>query len=179
MKTIGLIGGLTFESTAVYYRLLNDLVRAAAGGGHSSQLLIWSFDYAAALPLYLDDKPGYKDAVSEAGLRLKRAGAEALMICSNSAHMGAEQLAETTGLPVIHILDALAEAIRAEGVRRPLVLGTDFVMEGDFYLPSLKDRVDIDPIVPNAEGRKRANDILFEELAFGKVRPESRAVYLT
>lgn len=169
---------MTSESTGIYYRLLNQAVRERSEGDATSQLLLWSFDYAHALPLYLHDKPGYIAAVGDAGVRLKKAGADALMILSNSAHMGAENLAKVTDLPVIHILDALAGALKESGVKKPLVLGTDFVMEGPFYLPNLKARVDLDPIVPSPEDCKIANDILFSELAYGNVRDASRDIYI-
>lgn len=178
MKTLGLIGGLTSESTGIYYRLLNQEVRGRSEGDSTSELLLWSFDYAHALPLYLHNKPGYIEAVGDAGVRLKKAGAEGLMILSNSAHMGAENLAQVTDLPVIHILDALADAIKDSEVKRPLVLGTDFVMEGDFYLPNLIKRVEVEPIVPSPDDCKIANDILFNELAYGNVRDESRQIYI-
>lgn len=178
MKTLGLIGGLTCESTAVYYDLLHKEVRARLGGDNSSQLLLWSFDYAVALPLFLHDKPGYIEAITDAGLMLKSAGVAGLMICSNSAHMGAEQLASETRLPVIHILDAVADAMRKKSVSRPLVLGTTFVMEDDFYIPNLCNRIDIDPLVPDTDDRKRANDILFGELAYGNIEPDSKKFYL-
>lgn len=178
MKTLGLIGGLTCESTAVYYDLLHKEVRKRLGPDNSSQLLLWSFDYAKALPLFLHDKPGYIDAIVGAGETLKKAGVEALMICSNSAHMGASKLAEQTGLPVIHILDAIANAMRETGVSRPLVLGTSFVMEGEFYIPGLAERLVIEPHVPNQVDRKHANAILFDELAYGEINPSSKQFYL-
>ncbi len=178
MKTLGLIGGLTCESTAVYYDLLHKEVRARLGPDNSSQLLMWSFDYAQALPLFLHDKPGYIDAITAAGKRLKLAGAEALMICSNSAHMVASKLAQATDLPVIHILDVIANAMRVAGVGKPLVLGTSFVMEGDFYIPGLDERLAIEPHVPSRADRDRANAILFEELAYGNINATSKQFYL-
>lgn len=178
MKTLGLIGGLTVQSTAVYYQNLHAAMRARTEDDKTSELLLWSFDYEAVLPLYLHNKPGYIEAIGEAGRRLKAAGADGLMILSNSAHMGAENLADVTGLPVIHILDALASALKTQGLSRPLVLGTDFVMEGDYYLPGLGARVDVNPIVPSREDCKTLNDILFAELAYGNVQDASRNAYL-
>ncbi len=178
MKTLGLIGGLTVQSTAVYYQKLHKAMRARTGDDKTSELLLWSFDYESVLPLYLHNKPGYIEAVGKAGLRLKAAGADGLMILSNSAHMGAENLASVTGLPVIHILDAVAAALKSQNLSKPLVLGTDFVMEGDYYLPGLKTRVDVSPIVPSREDCKALDDILFAELAYGNIREDSRKVYL-
>ena len=178
MKTIGLIGGLTCESTGVYYELLNKEVRARLGDDFSSQLLLWSFDYSVALPLYLENKPGYIEAITDAGLMLKSAGAAGLMILSNSAHMGAENLAKESRLPVIHILDAIAAEINAKALKRPLVLGTTFVMGGDFYIPNLRDRVAVDLIAPNQDDQNKLNDILFSEAAYGAVKPDSKRFYL-
>ena len=178
MKTLGLIGGLTVQSTAVYYQKLHEAVRARTGDDKTSELLLWSFDYEKVLPLYLHNKPGYIEAIGQAGLRLKAGGADGLMILSNSAHMGADNLAQVTGLPVIHILDALADALKKQSLTRPLVIGTDFVMEGDYYLPGLKNRVDINPLVPSPEDCKTLNDILFSELAYGNVHGASRQIYL-
>lgn len=178
MKTLGLIGGLTVQSTAVYYQKLHEAVRAKTGDDKTSELLLWSFNYEDVLPLYLHNKPGYIKAVGEAGQRLKKAGADGLMILSNSAHMGAENLASVTDLPVIHILDAIAKNMRERNLKRPLIIGTDFVMEGDYYLPGLKDRVPVDPIVPSSEDVKTLDKILFTELAYGEVKDTSRQFYL-
>jgi aspartate racemase len=169
VKTLGLIGGLTVQSTAVYYQKLHDAMRAKTGDDKTSELLMWSFNYEDVLPLYLHNKPGYIEAVADAGLRLRSAGADGLMILSNSAHMGAKNLADVTGLPVIHILDAIAAEIKMRNLKRPLVIGTDFVMEGDYYLPGLKSRVPVDPIVPSPEDVKTLDKILFTELAYGNV----------
>lgn len=178
MKTLGLIGGLTVQSTAVYYQKLHEAMRAKTGDDKTSELLMWSFNYEDVLPLYLHNKPGYIKAVGDAGLRLKRAGADGLMILSNSAHMGAKNLADVTGLPVIHILDAIAKELRMRELKRPLVIGTDFVMEGDYYLPGLRDRIPVDPIVPSREDVKILDEILFSELAYGEVKDASRQLYL-
>ena len=178
MKTLGLIGGLTVQSTAVYYQKLHDAMRAKTGDDKTSELLMWSFNYEDVLPLYLHNKPGYIEAVADAGLRLRSAGADGLMILSNSAHMGAKNLADVTGLPVIHILDAIAAEIKMRNLKRPLVIGTDFVMEGDYYLPGLKSRVPVDPIVPSPEDVKTLDKILFTELAYGNVKDTSRRFYI-
>lgn len=178
MKTLGLIGGLTVQSTAVYYEKLHEQMRARTGDDKTSQLLLWSFDYETVLPYFLHDKPGYIRVIGEAGERLKAAGADALMILSNSAHMGAQNLQEITNLPVIHILDSIADELRKQNFKRPLVLGTDFVMEGDYYLAGLKERVDVSPLVPSKEDCQKLNEILFDELAYGVVSEQSRQFYV-
>ena len=178
MKTLGLIGGLTVQSTTVYYQKLHEAVRAKTQDDKTSELLLWSFNYEDVLPLYLHNKPGYIQAVGEAGLKLRTGGADGLMILSNSAHMGAENLADVTQLPVIHILDAIAREIETRHLKRPLIIGTDFVMEGDYYLPGLKNRVAIEPLVPSSEDVKLLDNILFSELAYGHVKDSSRRTYL-
>lgn len=178
MKKLGLIGGLTPESTAVYYRLLNETIKTRLGTHYSSEMLLSSFNLNDVMPLFLHNKPGYITAITKAGEHLAAGGVNALMILSNSAHMAAENVAKVTGLPVIHILDALAKSINASEVKRPLLLGTDFVMQGDFYRPYLQDRINAEIIIPSHEDCKAANDILFSELANGEIRDESRQTYL-
>ncbi len=178
MKMIGLIGGLTPESTAVYYRVLNQLVRDRLGPGTSSKIMLSSFNLADVMPLYLNAKPKFIDAIADAGQRLKKAGADGLMILSNTAHMGAQNLSDATGMPVIHILDALAATINSARAKQPLLLGTDFVMEGDYYRGHLDRLLDGKTLVPNRDDCKIANDILFSELANGVFSDASRQVYL-
>lgn len=176
MKLLGLIGGVSPESTAIYYRLLNEAARTRFGGAHSARLLVWSFDFDLIDRAYAAcDWDRYRALVVEAGEALKRGGAEALMICSNTTHLAAAAVREATGLPLIHLLDALAAALRAKGVAHPLLLGTPFVMTGDFYRPELERRAGVVALAPDAEDRDEARRIIFEELAQGEVRDASRA----
>lgn len=179
MKTLGLIGGISPESTAIYYRLLNDNARARLGGKHSAKLLLWSFDLDEIDATYrAADWDRYRAMVAEAGARLKRAGADALMICSNTTHLAAEAVRAATGLPIVHIIDALAAEIEKKGVRKPLLLGTGFVMGGPFYRADLKTRFGVDTLVPDERGQAETNRIIFDELVRGRIEATSRAALL-
>lgn len=175
MKLLGLIGGVSPESTMIYYRLLNAHARARAGGAHSARLIVWSFDFNAIDEAYnAADWETYRAIVIEAGLALKRAGVEALMICSNTTHLAAEAVREATGLPLIHLIDVLAAALKSREVRRPLLLGTPFVMQGDFYRPALEDRSGAATLVPGPGDREEVRRIIFDELVRGVVADASR-----
>ncbi len=175
MKRLGLIGGVSPESTAIYYRLLNEHARARLGGTHSAALIIWSFDFHLVDKAYkASDWARYRALVVESGVALKGAGVDALVICSNTTHLGAAAVEEATGLPVIHLIDALAAAIKKRGARQPLLLGTPYVMEGDFYRNDLKARFGVSTIVPEAADRAEASRIIFEELSRGEVCGASR-----
>ncbi len=179
MRTLGLIGGMSWESTAIYYRLLNELTRARLGGLHSAKLLLWSFDFAEIETL---QSAGAWDVATarmiEAAQRLEAGGAEALLICTNTMHRMADEVQAAVRVPLIHIADATAAAVKATGSTRPLLLGTRFTMEGDFYKGRLARKHGIEALVPDAEGRANVNRIIYDELCRGVVRNESRAAYL-
>lgn len=176
MKLLGLIGGVSPESTAIYYRLLNEHVRARLGPPHTARLIIWSFDFNAIDEAYnAADWETYRAIVVEAGLALKRAGVDGLMICSNTTHLAAKAVMEATGLPLIHLIDALATAMKSADVRRPLLLGTPFVMEGGFYRPALEERSGAAALVPGRGDREEVRRIIFDELVRGVVDDDSRA----
>ena len=180
MKLLGLIGGVSPESTAIYYRLLNAHARERRGAPHSARLIVWSFDFNAIDDAYrAADWRRYRELVVEAGLALKRAGAEALMICSNTTHLAAEAVRAATALPLIHLIDALAAEIERRDVRLPLLLGTPFVMEGTFYRADLKRRFGVETLVPDEADRKEIERIIFEELVRGETPAASRERLLT
>lgn len=179
MKLLGLIGGVSPESTAIYYRLLNAEARKRLGGAHSARLIVWSFDFHLIDAAYrASDWRRYRELAVEAGLALKGAGVDALMICSNTTHLAAEAVKAATGLPMIHVIDALAVAIEASSAKKLLLLGTPFVMEGDFYRNDLKRRFGIETLVPEADERRVVDRIIFEELVRGDVRKSSRDEFL-
>ncbi|MEO1014965.1 MAG: amino acid racemase [Pseudomonadota bacterium] len=179
-RLLGLIGGVSPESTPIYYAQLNDAARAERGGAHSMPLLIYTLDFGVMQDLYAAaDWRGYEAQVAGAADRLKAGGATALAICSNTSHIGADAARAATGLPVVHILDALAEALKEGGAKRPLLLGTPFVMEGGFYLPELNKRFDGDVQVPADADRETVGRIIFTELAKGIVAEASRAAIRT
>jgi aspartate racemase len=179
MRTLGLIGGMSWESTALYYRHLNELARERLGGLHSAKLLLWSFDFAeVADHQHRGDWDGATALMVEAAQRLKRGGAEAIVICTNTMHLMADAVERASGLPVLHIADATAEAIKGGGCRRPLLLATRFTMEQPFYRERLRDRHGIEVLVPEEQDRETVHRIIYDELCQGVVRPESKAAYL-
>jgi aspartate racemase len=179
VKTIGLIGGLSWESTAIYYRLLNETVRRRFGGLHSARLLLWSFDFAEIEALQArGDWAAATALMADAARRLERAGADCLVICSNTMHRMAREVEAATALPLIHIADATAAAIRASPSRRPLLLATRYTMEQPFYKARLAERHGIEALIPDDAGRTTVHRIIYEELCQGIVRPESKAAYL-
>ncbi|WGF87924.1 aspartate/glutamate racemase family protein [Marinivivus vitaminiproducens] len=179
MKTLGLIGGLSWESTAIYYRLLNAMVRERLGGLHSARLLLWSFDFEdVAERQHRGDWEGASALMVEAARKLEQAGAEALVICSNTMHRMAGAVRDATTVPLIHIADATATAVVARGVVRPALLATRFTMEQDFYKGRLRDPHGLDPMIPDEDGRALVHRIIYDELCQGIVRPESKALYL-
>ncbi len=179
MKTLGLIGGMSWESTAIYYRHLNELARERLGGLHSAQLLLWSFDFAEIEALQAaEDWAAATERMVEAARRLARAGAEAIVICTNTMHRMAAEVEAAVEIPLIHIADTTAAAIQASPAQRPLLLATGYTMAQDFYKGRLRDRHGIDVAVPDEAGRALVHRVIYEELCQGVVRPESKAAYL-
>ncbi len=179
MKAIGLIGGLSWESTAIYYRLLNEGMRRRQGGLHSAELLLWSFDFARIEALQSrGDWTAAGAQMVDAARRLERGGAECLVICSNTMHRLAPEIEATVDLPLLHIADATAAAIKAAAIRRPLLLATAYTMEQPFYKERLARRHGIDAIVPAPADREVVHRIIYEELCRGIVRPDSKSAYL-
>jgi aspartate racemase len=179
MKTIGVIGGLSWESTAIYYRLLNERVRARLGGLHSARLLVWSFDFAEIEALQAEgDWAGATRAMEAAARALAAGGADLLLIASNTMHKMADAAEAAAGRPLLHIADATGSAIRAAGCRRPALLATAYTMEQDFYLGRLREHHGLEAMVPDAADRRAVHRIIYDELCQGIVRPESKAVYL-
>jgi aspartate racemase len=178
-KTLGLLGGMSWESTETYYRLLNEGIKRELGGLHSAKILLHSFDFAEieALQMAGDwEKSG--DVMAAAALGLQRAGAEAIMICTNTMHKLAGNIEDATDIPLLHIADAAADIIKAAGYGKVALLGTRFTMEQDFYKGRLTDKHGIDVSVPDADGRKLVHDVIYEELCLGVIRDESRKAYL-
>jgi len=175
MKTIGVLGGMSAESTAIYYRELNRLVREWLGGLHSAELLIRSVDFAPIAELQAaDDWDATGAILAEAARRLEDAGAEVIVLATNTMHLNAPQIEAAIGVPFLHIGDATAQALEARGVTRPLLLATRFTMEKAFY----KDRLvaaGLDPLVPDQPDRDRLQAIIYDELCHGVVKPGSKA----
>lgn len=179
MKMIGLIGGMSWESTVVYYQLLNRLARQRLGGLHSARLLLWSFDFAEIeTHQAAGDWEAATDCMLDAARNLERGGAECIVICTNTMHKMADEVQSAVGIPLIHIADATARAIKAADVQRPLLLGTRFTMEQDFYKGHLATKHGINVVVPNEQERSIVHDVIYEELCQGEIRPASKRRYL-
>ena len=178
MKTIGLIGGMSWESSLLYYRMINQGVKQRLGGLHSAQLLMYSVDFAAIENLqHKGDWEGAAEILIDAARRLEAGGAEFFLICTNTMHQVADVIAEAVGIPLLHIADATAEILRQDQVRRIGLLGTAFTMELGFY----RDRIGqhgIDVVVPDLHDRQMVHDIIYQELCQGEVDDESREVFL-
>ncbi|MBB4063616.1 aspartate/glutamate racemase family protein [Gellertiella hungarica] len=174
MKTIGLIGGMSFESSAVYYRAINEAVRERLGGLSSAEVLMHSVNFADIVAL---QKAGrWDDAARRLGdvaVNLERGGAACVLICTNTMHLVADAVASRLSVPLIHIIDETAASLKAAGRRRPLLLATRYTMEHGFYAERMKG-LGIDVMVPDADGRTLAHDIIFGELCCGVVSDASR-----
>ncbi len=175
MKTLGLLGGMSWESTTSYYQSLNRLARERLGGQHSAKLLIWSADFAPIAAMQAaGDWAGATEVLVQAAKALEGAGAEAILICANTMHLMAPQVGAAVRIPLLHVADATAETLRAAGARRPLLLATRFTMEKAFYLDRLVE-AGLQPLVPPAPARERLHAIIFDELVRGLFEPASRA----
>ena len=178
MKVIGLVGGMSWESSAHYYRLVNEGVKARLGGLHSARCVLASVDFAEVEPLQRADR--WDEAgtlLNEAALGLERAGAELLVLCANTMHKVADRMMEGVRAPLVHIADATAERVRSAGVRRIGLIGTRYTMEQDFYRRRLEERHGLEVIVPGAEDRAEVHRVIFEELVLGQIHERSRARY--
>jgi len=175
MRTLGLLGGMSWESSAIYYRLLNEGIRNQRGGLRSAPLLIWSPDFAPiAARQQAADWAGLSEQLGDAGRKLVQAGAGALLICSNTMHRLYDDVARAAGVPVLHIADSTAEALRRAGCARPALLATRFTMESEFYRDRLRARFGIEAIIPGAAERAEIHRVIYDELCRGVVRDASR-----
>lgn len=180
MKTLGLIGGMSWESTAIYYRHINEITRERLGGLHSAQLLLWSFDFAKiAERQHAGDWQGAADMMIDAARRLENGGAQGLVICTNTMHRMADEVQAAISIPLLHIADATGKAAAKAGVRRPVLLATRFTMEQDFYKERLRERFGLDPIIPDETGRTLVHQVIYDELCRGIVKEDSKAAYLS
>ena len=179
MRTLGLIGGMTWHSTADYYRLINTGVQERLGGSHSADLLLLSIDFEPIEDMQgRGDWPGMGKLMSEWARRLEAAGAEGLVICANTMHRLADDVARKVKIPILHIADATAGAIKKKGLATVGLLGTRYTMELDFYRGRLEKAHGLKVIIPEEPGRTAVHDIIYKELAQGIVREESRQAYV-
>ena len=178
MRTLGLIGGMSAESTTVYYQTLNRLARERLGGLHSAELILRSLDFAPIAELQArDDWDATGAILADAARGLEAAGAQAILICANTMHLNAPQVEAAVKAPLIHIADATAQALKARGVTRALLLATRFTMEKPFYAERLATH-GIETLTPGQADRDRLHAIIYDELVVGAIAEASRTVVL-
>jgi len=179
VRTLGLIGGMTWHSTVDYYRLINAGVQEKLGGSHSADLLLLSIDFEPIEDMQgRGDWAGMGKLMGEWARRLEAAGAEGLVICANTMHRLAESVAGAVSIPLIHIADATAVAVTKKGLATVGLLGTRYTMELDFYRGRLEKTHGLKVIIPEEPGRTAVHDIIYKELAFGDIRDGSRRTYV-
>ncbi|MBZ0294603.1 MAG: aspartate/glutamate racemase family protein [Anaerolineae bacterium] len=179
MKTIGLLGGMSWESSLEYYRIINETVKQKLGGLHSADSLMYSFDFHEIEQLQMaGDWDTATARMVEAAQQLERGGAALLVICTNTMHKMAEAVQASIDIPLLHIADATAEKIIEQGLQTVGLLGTRFTMEEDFYKGRL-EQYGLNVLVPDAAGRAVVHDIIYDELVLGTVKPASKAQYQT
>lgn len=179
MKTIGLIGGMSWESTAHYYSGLNEGIKAKLGGLHSAKIAMVSVDFAPIEKLqHLGDWDATADILIDAAKNVEVAGADFVMICTNTMHEVAPKIEEEISIPILHIADATADAIKDKEFKKVGLLGTAFTMKRAFYKGRLTDKHNIEVITPNDEERKIVHDVIYQELCLGEIKDTSKAVYL-
>jgi aspartate racemase len=179
MKTIGLIGGMSWESTLGYYRALNEGVKEALGGLHSAKIAMVSVDFAPVERLqHAGDWEGTAEILVDAAGRVEAAGADFLLLCTNTMHRVAPEIEAAVSIPLLHIADATARVLVEDRIRTVGLLGTAFTMEQDFYRGRLADRHGLEVLVPDEADRASVHRVIYEELCLGTVDADSRAEYL-
>ncbi len=180
MKTIGMLGGMSWESTASYYRLLNEGVKQRLGGLHSASICMMSVDFQELEKLqHAGDWDGIADRLIDAAKSVQVGGGDFLIICTNTMHEVAPQIEAALDIPLLHIADATAMRLKEQGITKAGLLGTRFTMEMDFYKSRLKDKYGIEVLIPDTEARTVIHDAIYNELCLGKILDSSRAQFLT
>ena len=178
MKTIGLIGGMSWESSAEYYRLINEETKRRLGGHHNAPSVLVTLDFAAVERLQHDDQwEQLGRMLADAARQVECGGAELVVLCTNTMHKLASYITDAVRIPFLHIADVTAQEIQQSGQRRVGLLGTRFTMEQPFYAERMRERFGIETIVPGAADRQVIHDVIYSELCHGIVRQESRAAY--
>ncbi|MCL1112687.1 MULTISPECIES: aspartate/glutamate racemase family protein [Shewanella] len=180
MKTIGMIGGMSWESTLSYYQAINQGVKAALGGLHSAKVCLYSVDFAEIEALQHQGRWDVTaNILADAALAVEAGGADFVLICTNTMHKVADEIQARISIPILHIADATANALLADGITKVGLLGTRFTMEQDFYKRKISDNYPIEVIVPSADDQTQIHDVIYQELCLGKINPKSREAYLT
>jgi len=175
MKTIGMIGGTTWESTKEYYRIINQLTQKRLGGVHSAKILLYSLDFDF---IFSSDWPTKIELLSEKAQMLERAGADCLLICANTLHKLFDPIQASIDIPIIHIADAVGKTIQQKGLRNVALLGTRPTMEEDFYTKRLKNNFGIETLIPDEEARIFIQRVIYKELSKGIFLEDSKKKYI-
>jgi aspartate racemase len=179
LKTIGLLGGMSWESTVGYYQLINEGIKAALGGLHSAEIVLYSVDFDPIEKLQHREKwEQTAEMLSRAARRIQAGGADVLLICTNTMHKVAEQIEHAIDIPLLHIADATAEALVAEQITTVGLLGTAFTMEQDFYKGRLRDRYGLEVLVPERADREIVHRTIYDELCLGQHNESSKTQFL-
>ncbi|SFO13008.1 aspartate racemase [Candidatus Pantoea varia] len=178
MKVIGLLGGMSWESTALYYRIINQQVKQQLGGLHSAELVLYSVDFQHIEQLQAAGEwQQAGDILAEAARNLERAGAQFIVLCTNTMHKVAAQISAATDIPLLHIADATGRRIQQAGVRKVGLLATRFTMEQDFYRGRLQQQSGLEVITPDEADRLFVHEVIYQELCLGEINPASRRRY--
>lgn len=178
MKTIGLIGGMSWESTVTYYRVINEEIKKRLGGFHSGKILLYSVDFDEIEKCQMSgewEKSG--EILADAAKRLEKAGADFIVICTNTMHKVFGQVQAAVKIPVLHIAETTAEIMKKDKITKTGLLGTKFTMEQDFYKSVLAEN-GIEAVVPDEDGRKTVNDVIYNELCMGQIKESSKKQFL-
>lgn len=179
MKTIGLLGGMSWESTELYYRLINEGIKAQLGGLHSARIAMVSVDFQEIEEMqHNGDWAGAGQVLAKAAKQVEAAGADFLLICTNTMHKVVHQVQEAINIPILHLADATAKRIKAAGMNTIGLLGTNFTMEEDFYKGRLTEKYGLNVLVPPKSDREIVHSVIYDELCMGQVQDESRDKFL-
>ncbi len=179
MKTIGLIGGMSWESSIEYYRIINEITQEKLGGLHSAKCLMYSVDFTEIETLQHENRwEAAAEILGQVAMSLEKGGADFIVLCTNTMHKVAEDFSNYTQIPLLHIADPTAERIITAGIQRIGLLGTRFTMEEDFYKGRLANKFGLDVVVPDKQERDIVHHVIYEELVLGNVREESKKQYL-
>lgn len=178
MKTIGLIGGMSWESSAVYYDLINKKVKKELGGHHSCDSIMLTVDFDEIVKLqHQGDWKTLDQMMAKAAMQLEKAGAELIVLCTNTMHLCTPAILDAINIPFLHIAEATAMAIEAQNLKKVALLGTKFTMEKEFYKEYIKENFGIEVIIPELEERDEVHRIIYNELVQGEIKEESREIY--
>jgi len=179
MKTIGMIGGMSWESSVEYYRIVNEAVKERLGGLHSAKIAMYSVDFAEIEVLQREGRwDEATQAMIAAARQVEAGGADFLLICTNTMHKMADEVQASLRIPLLHIADAAAGAVKAQGLRRVGLLGTRFTMEGDFYRGRLAEKHGLEVLIPSLADREIVHRVIYDELVVGRIEAASQAEYL-